>query len=185
MQDLFKALAFADLAKGGKNISKIIALSNFLSPPPTAAQTGQVAQIQAATGLINQLETAFLGAQSKGQTGFGVGPVSGLLGGVTGGAINQEAALYNSLRKGFTALIARATGERGVLTDADAQRALSLIPSLNDSPSLARNKLKEVREIFREAQARISQGVSQNKIPLLQEQTETESSIPLPSGFGF
>lgn len=155
LTDLLQKLALADAMQGGKNVNKLIALSKFISPPPTETQKGQVAQIEAANGLIDQLETAYLSASKKGQTGFGVGPLAGLLGGVSGGALDQEAALYNSLRQGFTALIARATGERGVLTDADAQRALQLIPGLNDSPQLAANKINQIRQVFSNAQARI------------------------------
>ena len=167
MSNILQQLALLDLMRGGKNITKIIALSKFLNPPVSAAQQGQVAQISAAEGLIDQLESGYSMAAGKGQTGFGIGPLSGLLGGVSGGAINQEAALYNSIRAGFTALIARATGERGVLTDADAQRALSLMPSLNDSPQLAQNKLNQIRQVFQNAKARISSGGETNDIDSL------------------
>lgn len=167
MTDLLRQVALLDLMKGGKNINKIIALSKFIEPPQTESQKGQVAQINAAEGLIDQLESGFNMAQAKGQTGFAKGPLAGLLGGVSGGALNQEATLYNSIRSGFTALIARATGERGVLTDADAQRALSLIPSLNDSPGLAAGKIEQIRQVFRNAQARIGSTGDESSIDSL------------------
>lgn len=156
MSELLKKVALMDLMNGGKNVTKIIALSKFIEPPMDATSKGRVQQMKDATNLVDQLEGAYVSASKNGQTGFGVGPIAGLLGGVSGGAINQDAALYNSLREGFTALIARATGEKGVLTDADAARALKLIPSLNDSSELAANKLNQIRQIFSNAQGSIS-----------------------------
>ena len=154
--DILTKLALMDVLAGkGKNSEKLLALSKVINPKPTAAEQGQISQLKSAEGLLNQLETGFEGARQAGQTGFAKGPFSGLTGKLSGGALNQEAALYDSLREGFTALIARSTGERGVLTEGDAKRALSLIPDLNDSPQLANNKLNQIREVFSNAQARL------------------------------
>lgn len=162
ISDLLQKVALLDLMQGGKNTTKLIALSKFISPPVSATQQGQISQIQAATGLVDQLENAYNQASANGQAGFAVGPLAGILGNVSGGAINKDAALYNSLRQGFTALIARATGEKGVLTDADAARTLQLIPSLNDNPDLAQSKLEQIRQVFQNAQQRLNANLVDN-----------------------
>ena len=163
--DILKLLAISDLSSGGKNISKIIALSNFLSPKLGAATMAQLQQIEGAQSLVNQLEGSFNQASQAGETGpYGKGTISGLVGRVTGGGVAGKTLLYKNLRKGFTALIARSTGERGVLTDADAARAMALIPSENSTPEFAAKQFNEIRKIFRDAQLRI-QGTQEYSMP--------------------
>lgn len=157
MGEKLKMAALLDLMAGGKNVTKLLALAKAYEKPKMGeAQAAQISQIQAATGLVDELENAFLTAEGAGQTGFLTGPASGIAGKVTGGMTGKEAYLYDSAKQGFTALIARATGERGVLTDADAARALALLPKLNDQPDVAVDKLNRIRRIFAEAEQRLS-----------------------------
>jgi hypothetical protein len=66
------------------------------------------------------------------------------------GAIQSrpDVAVYNSARTGFLATIARATGERGVLTDRDILRAQQLIPGILDSKEVAAGKILMLREFI-------------------------------------
>lgn len=168
LTDILKMAALADLSKGGKNINEIIALSNFLNPPVGAATKTQLQQIEGAQTLVDQLESTYTQASRAGELGaFGKGSLSTLTGRITGGGIAGKALLYDNLREGFTALIARSTGERGVLTDADAARAKKLIPTANTTPEFAARQFAEIRKIFADAQTRIG-GAGQWNFPLPQ-----------------
>lgn len=102
---------------------------------------------QAALGIVDELESVF------NQAGGAQGPVQGrvdrILSGVTGGAAgNQTSKAYQELRGGFTAQISKALGEVGVLTDKDRQYAMSLIPSVDDTPTTAQIKLDSLRRVL-------------------------------------
>lgn len=154
--ELLRQIAMLDALQGGKNSTKLLAVAKAIDPPMSETRKSQISQMEGAEDLISQLESAYVRASENGQTGFGVGPLAGLVGKVSGGAIAQDAKVYNQLRNGFTALIARATGEKGVLTDADAERALGLLASLNDTPESAARAFQGIRDVFSNARARLS-----------------------------
>lgn len=154
--DLLRQIALMDALSGGKNSTKLLAVAKAIDPPMSETRKGQISQMEGAEDLVDQLESAFIRASENGQTGFGVGPLMGILGKVSGGEIGQDAKVYNQLREGFTALIARATGEKGVLTDADAARALGLLASLNDNPESAARAFAGIRQVFGNARNRLS-----------------------------
>lgn len=166
LTDFLKMAALSDLSSGGKHINEIIALSNFLNPPTGAATKSQLQQIEGAQGLLDQLENRFGQAVQTGEFGgLGRGPLSTATGRISGGRIARNALLYDNTREGFTALIARSTGERGVLTDADAERAKKLLPTNDMDPETAAQQFEEIRQIFYDAQSRIG-GTSQWNIPM-------------------
>lgn len=67
---------------------------------------------------------------------------------------DPNAAQFNATLQGFLAFIARASGERGVLTDQDVMRARQNLPSLTDSQELADSKIRTLRGIFQQAASR-------------------------------
>ena len=69
IRDILKLLALADLQTGGKNISSIIALSNFISPQPGAATRTQLQQIEGAQTLVDQLENVYSQGSKAGDSG--------------------------------------------------------------------------------------------------------------------
>lgn len=74
----------------------------------------------------------------------------------TAGGVTQkdpDVAAFNAVRKGLLAALSRATGERGVLTNADVSRAKELIPSLFDSKDVAASKLKQFEDFFNEKES--------------------------------
>lgn len=155
-EEIFNTLALLDLMQGGKNVNKIIAVSKLLNPPLSETQKTQVQQLQGADSLVDQLETVYTQGAQSGEIGpYGKGTVSSTIGRITGGQAGGNALLFNNLRQGFTALIARSTGERGVLTDNDAKRALSLLPTVNSDPKFAARQFAEIRKIFQNTSQRL------------------------------
>lgn len=92
---------------------------------------------------------------------------------------NQNIVLYETLKDGFLATIARAAGERGVLTDQDTRRAAALFPvvvpgigRLPDTKETAKNKMNQIRSLLDEF-VRRDPGYAGNL-----------SSLPVDSGAG-
>ena len=76
---------------------------------------------------------------------------------LAGEAIAQsdpDAATYLAFKEGILSTLARATGERGVLTNQDVGRARRLIPKLTDTEEVARKKLAQLEELFTDFQER-------------------------------
>lgn len=67
---------------------------------------------------------------------------------------DENITMMKDAREGFLALIARAAGERGVLTDQDVARARKNTPSVNDLAPIAQKKLKNLRDLFDSVEAR-------------------------------
>lgn len=84
------------------------------------------------------LKEGWLGAQ-LGAPGLSVGAASGA---------NEEAKLYQEVKRAFLTTLSRASGERGVLTDADIQRIGEALPDFNDTKELANQKMAEVRGLL-------------------------------------
>lgn len=82
--------------------------------------------------------------------GPGTGDVATLLSNLTRGKIAPEIRDYEALRMAFIAPLARTiSGEVGVLTDRDVERAEKLLPKVSEPESIAKRKLKNLREILR------------------------------------
>ena len=75
---------------------------------------------------------------------------------------NVNAVAYESLKEGLLAQLARATGEVGVLTDQDIQRARSLLPSFNDTKETAKAKISQLRSFFSDLKKSIGPTGSSN-----------------------
>lgn len=111
--------------------------------PPTAGMRDQAAALTAIPSIINEVEgqikplnkTAGVPGKVLGVFRQGAGKVGA----------NDSAELYRRSVAGFVASLSRFAGERGVLTDADVQRAATLLPKLGDSPALTQRALKDVR----------------------------------------
>jgi hypothetical protein len=58
-------------------------------------------------------------------------------------------ATYGTTMRGFLATIARSTGEKGVLTDRDSERARRLLPVRTDSKAVADKKIALIRQYIR------------------------------------
>jgi hypothetical protein len=111
---------------------------------PKARDTMQV--LSAAEGILDEL-SAMSANINVGDSGTRW--VSGSKAAAEGAIQSRpDVAVYNSARKGFLATIARATGERGVLTDRDVMRAQQLIPGIFDSKEVATGKLLMLREFI-------------------------------------
>lgn len=63
---------------------------------------------------------------------------------------NPEVSAFNAVRRGLLAALSRATGERGVLTNQDVERAKQLLPTVFDSEEVASRKLLESDAFFDE-----------------------------------
>ena len=61
---------------------------------------------------------------------------------------NTNAVAYKSLKEGLLAQLARASGEVGVLTDQDINRARSLLPTFFDTKETAKAKIDQLKSFF-------------------------------------
>lgn len=113
----------------------------------SSTQRNTLSELSKASEIVGQLDS-----QLK-QLNLG----SGLLGRITKGAelflgsqlqTSEEAALFQSLKEGLLSTLSRATGERGVLTDQDIQRARNLLPKLTDSKEVASGKMEQLEALF-------------------------------------
>ena len=83
----------------------------------------------------------------EGVPSLAAGKVASIAGGVTGGALATDVALYESFRQAWLGPLARAiSGEVGVLTDYDIKRAERMLPKVSDSGRLRQQKLQELRD---------------------------------------
>ncbi len=79
-----------------------------------------------------------------------VGRVTGYLSRYLGGATqyNVDVARYNAAREGFVSNVARTLGEKGTLAEGDVARAISNLPTINDTKAVAKAKLKTLFSIL-------------------------------------
>lgn len=114
---------------------------------------------------LSTLDTAFnvyetiKGLSEKINT-FGVGGrVAGYLGRYIGGITQYDTdiARYNAVRQGFVSNVARTLGEKGTLAEGDVQRAISNLPTANDTMAVAKGKLETLRKILQGAKESIIQ----------------------------
>lgn len=108
----------------------------------------QVQQFKGAGSLVNQLQDAYESNIFKGPILGGIGELGAFSG------LDSSAAHYNNLRDGFLAIISKATGEKGVLTDQDADRAKSLVGGLGKNPTTSAADFNSLRRIFNESISR-------------------------------
>lgn len=102
-----------------------------------------VLAMQNALSQVEQLEQLY--NQAGGGQGRIGGAVSGLLGRV---GANAEAQAYRQKRAGAAALIARALGESGTMTDQDIKRALDQIPDIDNTAQEAQIKWSAIKQIL-------------------------------------
>ena len=114
---------------------------------PTKARD-TIGALNAAGEILDQVDEL----SRKLNRGVGAGRVVAGAQNVIGSALqtNPDATLFKSLGDGMLANMARAAGERGVLTDQDIARARKLIPSLTDSREVASGKIQRLRSYFAE-----------------------------------
>jgi len=114
---------------------------------------------------MSTLDTAFnvyntiKGLSEKINTFDVVGRVTGYLSRYVGGAtqMNTDIARYNAARQGFVSNVARTLGEKGTLAEGDVQRAISNLPTINDTQAVAQAKLETLRNILQSSKDSIIQ----------------------------
>src|SRR3990167_1573238 len=116
-------------------------------------QRNTIDSVDRSISILNQLEGTLssLGLAESAAGRFTVGA------GLNLGALfktNENATLYNSQKESLLASLARATGERGVLTDQDVERARKALPSLTDTSSVANGKLEQFKSLMEEFKSR-------------------------------
>lgn len=119
-------------------------------------QRNTIDQINRSLGIIDQLTSSLSGLElaEGGFERFTLGPMLEL------GAMfqtNEDATIFKSRRDSVLATLARATGERGVLTDQDVARAEKALPKLTDTRDVADRKLAEFKSLMEEFQRRAIQ----------------------------
>lgn len=96
-----------------------------------------------ALNIVDQLEQAYQSA------GGGQGRIAGTISSLSGKAgMNNEVNIYNESKLGFISNVARALGEKGVITDYDIDRIAKLFPSPSSNPQEASAKWSMIRTII-------------------------------------
>jgi hypothetical protein len=72
--------------------------------------------------------------------------ISGEVGAIT--RFNPDAAVYLSTVEAFGSMLARAAGEKGVLTTEDVQRITRGLPKLTDTKTVAQSKMQVLRSLY-------------------------------------
>jgi hypothetical protein len=102
----------------------------------TAFNTSK-AQLDTIEQQMNQVITATSPAQTLAQV---------IMGQV--GIFAPQTKVYNDTIAAFTSMLARAAGEKGVLTDTDIARIKKALPSLNDTVATAQQKMTILRTLY-------------------------------------
>lgn len=127
--------------------------------PPKVRET--VSALGAARGVLDEIER-LSGAvnTAKGPGRFAQGLKK------TAGAVSQtdlDATMLNTARQGFLASIARAAGEKGVLTEQDVTRARNLLPNVFDSGPAAQRKLAQLRSFLDSVELKATKAYTEPK----------------------
>lgn len=111
------------------------------------------AALAEARGVINSFESLVASVN----TGRGLGRLAAGAGSLYKGATQEHTAhaVYDTEREGMLAVIARAVGEKGVLTDRDSDRANKLMPSRFDTRAVAERKLQGLRRFLDEKEREV------------------------------
>jgi len=100
--------------------------------------TGALAMVGLAQQKFNEL-------QAKGLTGV-VGGQAGAVGAAT--QLSPESRVYKDMILAIITPIARALGEKGVISDRDIPRYAPLLPPLNSTPEVARQKWDDIKYLI-------------------------------------
>src|SRR5690606_29471440 len=134
MTELKQAMVNDLQTTGGKNISKIKTLAEFLYEDATGKKGTGGSEADVAINVLNEIKNGYdevtkQSLTAKGGAEFGLQKLEGLKG--EAAAITQsspEAANYKRQTKAFLSLISRGLGEKGVLTDKDLDRIDNALP---------------------------------------------------------
>lgn len=123
----------------------------------TAIQRNKIAGYQTANEVVDQLEQLWQGVnQSDSQLVAGLTGLPGIK--QTRSMVDSDTRQYTQFAEGTLAPIIKSLGETGVLTDKDIIRAYGLVPNLQDSSGVARNKIAQLRMLLSNAQSATSSG---------------------------
>ena len=145
----FQGLALQDLQQtGGKRLSAIKNAYDLFgggkAEKKSISQQNAERKLRQARGVVDTLEQELRAAGGPG--GFGRVVERGLANiPELGGTISPRVAAFENARQGSLALISKALGESGVLTDQDIKRALNFVPTITDSPEQAARKFRILR----------------------------------------
>lgn len=140
----------ADIQRDPKNAAKYLDyyknLQEVFTPAvPKLSMTQQKGLLQAqnAASLVDQLEGAYQ------ELGGGQGRLGGGLRSVAAAAgFDNPVDYYNQVRESTAAILARAFGEVGTMTDADIKRAVARLPKVTDTPEVANRKLQDIKQLI-------------------------------------
>lgn len=145
---------------GGKNVDKYISLYKALAElggtgggtqELTAVQRNKMSGYQTANEVVGQLEQLWTGVkQPESQAMAGLAGLPGVK--QARSTFDANTRQYMQFAQGTVAPIIKSLGETGVLTDRDVERAYGLIPNLQDSPTVARNKILNLKVLLQNAQ---------------------------------
>lgn len=152
-QGLMKALAAGDTASA-QQLNQMYELAmQYEQSAGGGTQKLNSAQATAAAKAANG-EAALTDIEALyEQAGGGQGLIGGTLKNIAGSTnLSSEAGAYNDQLAATARMIARAMGETGAGSDADAKAYISRLPQLTDSPERAKIKLDALRRQLKAAQ---------------------------------
>ena len=164
-QQLFLAAMLSDLQRtGGKNIAKIQAIAQFAGAGKgkglNTTAASQVSQFDNSLANLDEVESMVNSMSGK------FGPIKGRLESLN--PYDQTQANINQATLVAAQNIGRAL-EGGKLTDADIARYQKALPSINDTPQVAQDKINRLRRLIQQQR--------QNYIQNVQGSTSDASSL--------
>lgn len=134
-----------------KQASTLKSMFQTLYPASSSVTQGKIQDAASGLGLMNTLKQKYEEVQGAGLTASG--PGFGLLRGGLGtvASLTQyspEATAYANTKTAFMSRLARAAGEKGVLTDYDIARIEKAIPTFYTSPAAAEQQWQLIADVI-------------------------------------
>ena len=120
-------------------------------PVFTAAEKKDLQKFSMAENVLDQLEGSLPGLEGRGRIGGNIQQIFSATG------LSPNVKIYNDFKNGVVIPLVRSLGESGALSNIDVERAVTLVPSVTDTPKEASGKLQKLRSL-----------ISQNKDAVLQ-----------------
>lgn len=148
-QGYMNAMLAGDSSAAAAIQDMIEMLDNKVARQQKSSSSSGNAKAQSGLNILQELYQLYnIGGGGKGVVG---GTLTNLLNGVTGGAYDQNSAVYNDVMSTTLAPIIKAMGDSGALSDSDRAAAEKSMPKITDAPEVAEQKFQALYRILQRA----------------------------------
>lgn len=150
-QGYMNAMLAGDSSAAAAIQDMIEMLDNKVARQQSSAKNSGSSKAQTGINILQELYQLYnIGGGGKGVVG---GTLTNLLNNVTGGAYDQNSAVYNDVMSTTLAPIIKAMGDSGTLSDSDHAAAEKSMPKISDAPEVAEQKFQALYRILQRAAA--------------------------------